>query len=205
MAPDYKLIYKICITYSLYCKHYEYCNDIMFEVMNNTKSISCIRIFIHRWVNIYSFLCLGDFYVLMEPFKENKSYTASHHSPLLLLMKDLVLTGFRLKLCTIDRLNNLILKPNFPQNILYKFSKDAPQFHNICCDFCLQLRMSSWLPLKTTDTEYSAQYIQKKGIPLMEKVSTLRPFSVCKVISQQCYVLIYRKLSYALLRIWCLG
>jgi len=39
----------------------------------------------------------------MEPLKENKAYVASHHSSLLLLMKDLVMTGFRLKLCTSDR------------------------------------------------------------------------------------------------------
>jgi len=39
--------------------------------------------------------------MLMEPLKENKAYAASHHSSL--LMKDLVMTGFRLKLCTIDR------------------------------------------------------------------------------------------------------
>jgi hypothetical protein len=45
----------------------------------------------------------------MEPLKENKAYAASHHSSLLLLMEDLVMTGVRLKLCTSDRKSNFIL------------------------------------------------------------------------------------------------
>lgn len=43
----------------------------------------------------------------MEPLKENKIYAASHHSFLRLLMEDSVITGFRLKLCTIDRKKKL--------------------------------------------------------------------------------------------------
>jgi len=43
----------------------------------------------------------------MEPLKESKAYAASHHSSL--LMKDLVMAGFRLKLCKTDRKKSFIL------------------------------------------------------------------------------------------------
>ena len=48
MAADYKFIYKLIMILSLYCKHYEYCDGINFEVVYNTKPILCIRIFIHN-------------------------------------------------------------------------------------------------------------------------------------------------------------
>jgi len=50
MAADYKVIYKLSMILSLYCKHYEYYDGINFEVMYNTEPILCIRIFIHKWI-----------------------------------------------------------------------------------------------------------------------------------------------------------
>lgn len=61
----------------------------------------------------------------MEPLKENMAYAASHHSSL--LMKDLVMTGFRLKFCIID-----IKKLHFNNQIFLNISyiNSARMYHN---------------------------------------------------------------------------